>query len=142
MDRNSRCGLQPSAWGPAFWHVMYCVAANYNPHPTSRDKMRAVAFVHSIYHALPCRACRENFARHTRPGSPAALTEDVFASRESFFSWIYALHCEVSVSVKGHRPPFSLEDAWTRMESIRSRCNDPDPHRPVARCALSFTTQP
>ena len=140
MEDNSRCGLQPSAWGPAFWHVMYCVAGNYNPTPTGKDKQRAVAFVRSIYHSPPCSACRDNFARHTVPGSPAALTEDVFASRKSFVAWVYALHSEVSVSVKGHPLPFGLADAWNRIESIRSRCNDPSPHRPVAQCVLSFTT--
>lgn len=126
MNYDSREGLQTRAWGPAFWHVLYCVAANYNPTPSDEDKSRIIEFIRSFWKALPCGACRENFKRNVSPSSPAALTERVFDDRESLFDWVYTLHKTVNSALGKGELPFTRKEARDFIEVFRARCNPPN----------------
>lgn len=111
-------GMITGAWGPALWHVMYCVAANYNLEPTDADRLRAARFIRSIALSLPCGKCRQNFPQNARE---ANLSTSTFDSRETLFVFIYNLHASVTRAL-GREMKFTQAEAREFIESLRARC--------------------
>ena len=125
MTSNERNGLMPSAWGPAFWHVLYTWSANYSLEPTPEQMRDAALFLHSISRALPCRKCRENFPRNARE---AGLGRQTFKNRHNLFAFVYQLHTSVSRAL-GKQMTFTLAEAQEMIESFRAKCNaSPEVH--------------
>ena len=158
-DWQSRNGLQPRAWGPAYWHLLYCTAANYAPEPTDADKARIIQFLHFFWQSLPCGICRNNFAMNTQAGSPAHISAEIFDSRDALFAWVYRLHTTVSTNlgkVKGKDDmPFTERQARIFIETFRAGCqggtgsgtqeggcNEPAGHAMKVQCNLIFMPLP
>lgn len=51
----------PKSWGPHFWFVMRCIAANYPDNPTNDDKYRIIKFYRSLKYLLPCEKCQHHY---------------------------------------------------------------------------------
>jgi hypothetical protein len=125
MLSSSLNGFFPTAWGPAFWFILYVVAANYHPAPSRADKIRMAQFVKAMASSLPCGKCRENFSANARA---AGLNIHVFDNRQALFAWVYRLHRSVSTSL-GSPLSFSLEEAEQRIERLRASSCTSDGHR-------------
>lgn len=80
-------------WGPAFWRVLYTVAAQYPDSPTPEARHAHESFLVTLTAALPCPACRANFARHAkRCGYAPHEDTDVFDSKQRLFRFVYDVH--------------------------------------------------
>lgn len=122
-DYDSLNGFQTRGWGPALWHVLYMVAANYPPHPSGDDKNRLVNFIRSVWQNLPCGICRDNFTKNVRQGSPAEITPEIFESRNTMFQWVWNLHSAVNKALDKGPLPFTVEEAREFVETFRaSKC--------------------
>lgn len=152
MDYNSRNGFQTRGWGPALWHILYVVAANYSPEPTPADKNRMINFIRSIWQSLPCGICRDNFTRNVRKGSPAEITPAVFENRDTMFRWVWTLHSSVNNALDKGPLPFDEAEARLFVETFRAgKCTKKPgkseggcdesihPHLPKLCCTLHFT---
>ena len=118
-------GLQTRAWGPAFWHVLYCTAANFPPNPSDSDKLRMVNFLFYFWQSLPCGECRKNFSRNTAMGSPAEIHMGIFESRKTLFAWVHTMHDTVSRALGKGSLPFTLQESQDFIESLRAKCHQP-----------------
>ena len=125
MLSDSLNGFFPTAWGPAFWFVLYITAANYKPAPSRADKIRMAQFVKAMAESLPCAKCRENFAQNSRA---AGLSIRVFDNRQALFEFVYRLHESVSSSL-GSPLSFSQEEAERSIERLRASSCISDGHR-------------
>ena len=113
-----------TAWGPSLWHVLYMTAANSPVTMSGKDRHRFLHFLKSIQATLPCRICRDNFWRNALQ---AGFDRHVFRDRESFFTFIYDMHNEVTKDTKKRPLPFSRDDARRTYEGFRAAaCTDPN----------------
>ncbi len=86
---NSSNGFQTNVWGAPFWFIVHIVSLNYTP-----DRKRDYhAFFKSLAGVLPCKACRENYAKIIRNKIP--LTATVLESRENLAYWLFLVHNQV-----------------------------------------------
>lgn len=79
-------------WGPVFWWVMHCVAANFPPNPTEEQRQDATTWMHKLAPMLPCGTCGTHLRQHLDKNDIYPST----ASRELFERYIYNLHEEVN----------------------------------------------
>lgn len=127
---NSNNGLSSKAWGPAYWHVLYCWAGNAKVDPTDEDRADYVEFIKTFWKSLPCRICRDNFIANVRTSGldlcDKRAVMSVFKDRDSIFAFVYRLHTVVSKHVKGqnYEMSFSLRDARSFVESLRAQCTE------------------
>ena len=66
LDRsmyNSKNGFQTLVWGPPTWMSIHITSFNYPPEPTEKDRQNYKIWLESMENVLPCRYCRENFAK-------------------------------------------------------------------------------
>ena len=84
--------LQPSVWGPLFWHTMHIVAIGYPQNPTYAQKRAAKEFYESLSFLIPCPVCREHYQTHLQK---MPLTPHL-DKREDLFKWTVELHNEVN----------------------------------------------
>lgn len=117
---NQGDGLQTRVWGPPFWFVLYCFAANYKQSPTAQDKADAAQFLISFGKILPCGACRENFPKNVRE---AGCSQKDFANRDALFHFVYRLHNCVTNAVQKKDLTYTAETARLFMESFRAKCS-------------------
>lgn len=129
---NSKNGLQSKAWGPAFWHCLYSVAANYAPesggkNPSKSDKLNAIGFVTYFGSSLPCGNCRKNFPKNVRSVVRHQFdgnSGEWLTNRNQFFKFVYCLHESVTLMICKHKLSFSYHDACDLFNKIRaSDCN-------------------
>ena len=123
---DSKNGLQSKAWGPAFWHCLYSVAANYAPNsggvnPSKQDKLNAIGFLNYFGASLPCGNCRKNFPKNLRIARQKFKSfEQIFSSRNQFFKFIYYLHESVTQMICNKKLSFSYNDACNLFNNIRA----------------------
>ena len=84
--------MQPTVWGPFFWHTMHIVAIGYPSNPTYAQKRAAKEFYESLTQLIPCPMCRNHYAEHLQkhPITPA------LDRREDLFNWTITVHNEVN----------------------------------------------
>ena len=120
---SSSNGMVTTAWGPSLWHVLYMTAANSPARMTGKDRRRMLTFLKSIQETLPCRICRDNFWPNALQ---AGFHRRIFDNRESFFTFIYDMHNEVTKHTKKRPLAFSRDDARRTYEGFRAAtCKDP-----------------
>lgn len=126
---NSKNGLQSKAWGPAFWHCLYSVAANYAPEsggkfPSKRDKLNAIGFVTYFAKSLPCKNCRKNFPKNFHSVIRHKFNNNYnkwLTNRNQFFKFVYCLHESVTLMICKSKLQFSYHDACNVFNKIRAR---------------------
>jgi hypothetical protein len=84
--------LQPSVWGPLFWHTIHIVAIGYPQNPSYAQKRAAKEFYESLSFLIPCPVCREHYQTHLQK---MPLTPHL-DKREDLFKWTVELHNEVN----------------------------------------------
>jgi hypothetical protein len=151
-DFHSGDGFLTHVWGPAQWHVMHTLSFNYPLHPTRAQQRQYRAYVLSLQHVLPCRACRDNLRRNL---ADWPLTAAHLRSRDSFSRYMVELHERVN-RMLGKPSGLTFEEIRERYEHFRARCLVPtesssptspesgctEPlHGNKARCILSIVPQ-
>lgn len=87
-------GFQPKVWGPPLWFFLHMVSINFPVHPTREQQMQYYTFFKSLGYVLPCRLCRESYAKWFE-----TVTVDTFESRTNLSRWVYDLHNKVNVKI-------------------------------------------
>lgn len=82
-----------SIWGPGMWHFLHTMSFNYPVKPTKTNKDHHETFIESLQHVLPCRYCRENYAKNLKN---AGWKRGVLRNRDTFSRFVYRLHNEVN----------------------------------------------
>lgn len=116
---QSRYGFQTRVWG-IFWTVLHCISLNFPVSPTADDRQRYKAFFESLQWVLPCKSCRESYAKfiHAR-GKPTHLTTATMKDRESVARWMYEVHCAVSKRI-GKPTRVTFEGMCRKFEQFRA----------------------
>lgn len=117
-DYNSGDGMMTSIWGPALWLAIHTISFNYPIEPTEEQKKDYYKYFKNLQNVLPCRYCRENYAKNMQTHK---LTKDVMKNRESLSRWVYELHEMVNKNL-GKESGLTYEDVRDRFEHFRSRC--------------------
>ena len=118
QDYLSADGMLTSVWGPALWHVLHTISFNYPDDPSPEQKKQYYTFLMSLRHVLPCKYCRDNYAKNLRS---VGLSKTTFASRQHFSRFIYDLHNEVN-HMLGKSYNHNYEHVRNKYENFRSRC--------------------
>lgn len=113
-------GMQSAIFGPMFWAQIHLVSFNYPVKPTKADKTAYRQWLLSLGKVLPCRYCRENFAKNLRS---ARFSESCFASRHAFSHFCYRLHDAVNRMLGKTSPTF--EQVRHYYENCRASCLSP-----------------
>ena len=114
---NSNDGMQSAVSGPPMWMGIHLIAFNYPVAPSEADKQHYKEWLWSVGHVLPCRYCRENFAKNM---ASANFNDDVMQSRATFSRFCYDLHDNVNCMLGKTSPPY--EDIREMYELMRARC--------------------
>ena len=109
--------MQSAIFGPSFWLNIHITSFNYPVNPSEKNKQDYRQWLLSIGNILPCRFCRENFAKNL---AAANFSENVFESRNTFSRFCYDLHDAVNRMLNKTSPPF--DEIRDRYESFRARC--------------------
>lgn len=85
-----------SFWGPAYWRMLECSAASFDPKNRQVFKM----MLYSLTELLPCDECKEHYKMNL-----ANLNIDKYLdSRENAFLLIYILHDTVNQQINLAHP--------------------------------------
>ncbi|KAJ3055048.1 hypothetical protein HK102_011430, partial [Quaeritorhiza haematococci] len=110
-----------NTWGPAAWKLMFLVAVNY---PESIDESnwehikhreRVHIFFENLQHILPCRYCRDLYARYLREIPP----DEHLKSRKSLVFWVYTIKQKVNQKL-GKQQDLPFERLYDELLSTRS----------------------
>jgi len=145
LERN---GMMVSVWGPMLWSVLHMISLNYPTNPTEEDITHYYNFIFSLQFVLPCRACRDNMTLNL---DRLNFSRVVFASRQSFFEWIYMFHSAVNDNT-GKNTTQSMQAVADMYELFRARCGNTsgdekgcttplNQYIPKTRCILSIVPQ-
>lgn len=58
---NSSMGVRTTSWGGPLWHALFCMAVNYEDHPSPNKKSIYLNYFDLLGHMLPCHFCREYY---------------------------------------------------------------------------------
>lgn len=125
---GSRDGMQSAIFGPVFWMSIHLTSFNYPVRPTEEDKQNYSTWLWSIGKVLPCRYCRENFAKNMKS---AGWAPSVMESRHTFSRFCYELHCAVNVMLGKPSPPF--ERVREQYKMFRAKCLTNEQKRQLQR---------
>lgn len=116
---QSEYGFQTRVWGN-LWNTLHMMSLNFPVRPTPDDRRRYKAFFESLQWVLPCKSCRESYARFiSAKGKPTHLTMSTMRDRESVARWMYDVHCAVSKRI-GKSTPVSFEGMCRKFEQFRA----------------------
>lgn len=121
LNYNSKDGMQSAIFGPAVWMSIHMISFNYPTHPTEEDKRNYHNWLVSIGNVLPCKYCRENFAKNLKS---AGYSYKSLASRDTFARFCYDLHCVVNEMLGKESPKY--EDVRTQYEMFQAKCLSKD----------------
>jgi hypothetical protein len=93
---------------------------------SQEDKKKYHNFLMSLKDILPCRACRDNYAKNL---SAINYSEDDLEGRRSFSLFIYRLHNCVN-NMLGKPCSMTYEQVRDRYELFRARCVEGVPNVP------------
>ena len=119
-DFNSKDGMLTSVWGPSLWHSLHAISFNYPIKPTKEEKKHYFSFFKGLRHVLPCKYCRDNYAKNIKS---VPLTMKTMKNRASLSKWLYLLHEEINTML-GKKSGLSYDDVRNRYEMFRARCID------------------
>ena len=112
-------GFNTSAWGPGAWFFLHSVTLSYPDNPTDEDKERIKSFFSMVGNILPCRYCRENYARHLR-NLPIQCD-----SRTELVLWLIDAHNQVNEML--NKPTLKREEALHKILCVyRKEIQNPD----------------
>lgn len=117
---QSEYGFQTRLWGVCTWPFLHMISLNFPVRPTAEDRRRYLGFFQSLQWVLPCKSCRESYAKFiTARGKPTELTLRTVKDRESVARWMYAVHCAVSNRI-GKETTVSFEGMCRKFERFRA----------------------
>ncbi len=117
-DYNSADGMQTSVFGPIAWTFLHTISFNYPIHPSDKDKQDYKQYILSLGKVLPCKYCRDNFAKNL---AMTNFNDKVFDNRETLSRFIYELHNNVN-KMLGKPINLTYEQVRDRYEFLRARC--------------------
>ena len=88
-------GFPSRTWGPALWHAIHIIAANFPLRPTSQQRRAFLALFASLAGVLPCSVCREEYSALITTG-PLRLGPRIVKDRMTAFAWTVAIHNAVN----------------------------------------------
>lgn len=115
--------MNTTLWGPPAWVFLHTVAQNYEPTPENKAHMKQ--FFTLLQHVLPCRWCRESYARFI-----VELPIDGYLdTQQGLQYWLYKIHNKVNdkLRMQGHLPASSKNPSFQSVcqhyERFRAACS-------------------
>jgi len=110
--------MDPTVWGPGFWHVLYDTAVQVDSSAQSSNRVFFQALLIAVAFLLPCSTCQQSLSCfvQTQP-----LAEDV-----TCLAYIYRLKNQVSTKLHSTSPELSWEHfqarayTWTHFGSAEN----------------------
>lgn len=122
-DYSSNDGFNVNFWGKLMWTMLHTISFNYPVEPTEIDKDHYHDFLMSLKFTLPCKSCRENYAKNLEA---LDYSRDCLESRKTFSMFIYRLHNCVN-KMLGKPCTLTYEQVRARYELFRARCVNSTP---------------
>jgi len=112
-------GLYTKAWGPSGWVFLHSIAQRYPVSPTEVDKRNAKIFYTSIQTLLPCKMCRESYAKYIQ----ILPIEYFLSARKDLILWVYIVHNFVNYKLINQGKDIeipSLSEIYRKYENFSS----------------------
>ena len=132
INSDANNGMLTKIWGKCSWVTIHSITFGYmvvfdpkNPdHVRRKEGIKATLI--NLAECWPCVYCRDSYKEFVSdPNSPAYISDDIFASRDSLTRWAYRLHERVNQKL-GVDYGLSYEDIVPIYESYRAKCIDKD----------------
>ena len=121
---NSNNGMMTTQWGPSGWFFLHNISFGFpieNSKINKELKQRYYAFFYNLQFVLPCKKCRDNYAKNINE-KDTKLDLSVFNTRESFKKWLFNLHNKVN-KLTGKNTQFTYQDLNDKYEKLRAKCD-------------------
>lgn len=124
-------GMQTNIWGPPMWFSIHLMSFNYPVQPTEADQNAYATWLQALGNVLPCRHCRENFARNMREAGwdkrDNRRRRIALLGRPQFSKFCYDLHSKVNSQTEcllknKTRDQPTYEQTQSFYESFRASC--------------------
>lgn len=89
----------PKIWGPHYWYMMRCVAANYPLKPNDEDMKYAKVFYESFKYILPCELCKYSYLNHYNKHP----IDKYLGSRHALMEWVEIIFQETKKVISDKR---------------------------------------
>lgn len=89
----------PKIWGPHYWYMMRCVAANFPLKPTEDDMKYAKVFYESFKFILPCELCKYSYLNHYNKHP----IDKYIGSRHTLMEWVEIIYQETKKVISDKR---------------------------------------
>lgn len=83
-------GVRSTSWGGPLWHSCFCMAINYNDHPSPNKKQIYLDYFNRLGDILPCSFCR-NFYKECEDALPLERFIDDPSLEYPVMYWLYLL---------------------------------------------------
>lgn len=121
---NSRDGMNVNFWGKILWSFLHTVSFSIDPIETSEETREQLhAFLMSLKYILPCKACRDNYAKNLEM---VDYNRDCLLNRKTFSMFVYRLHNCVN-KMLGKDCHMTYNQVRDRYEIFRARCVNETP---------------
>lgn len=88
--------INPSLWGPKFWHTIFSFVAVYPNNPDDKYIKACFDFFNSLVVLLPCCACRNSYVEYINENDTNINNLDNFNSRNALITFVYLLRNKVN----------------------------------------------
>jgi len=122
-DYESNNGFSTYIWGPCMWYFLHTISFNYPVKPTAADKKHYMTFLKSLQYVLPCKSCRENYAKNIK-SKDCKLNMTVMKNRDSLSRWMCKLHNTINTQLC-KKKKMKYEVCRDFYEQFRARCTKP-----------------
>jgi hypothetical protein len=78
-------------WGRNGWKFLHAITFAYPTNPTPKTKRRYMNFFKSIKYVLPCKVCRDGYAKNVKSLSLRHMQNQYTLSR-----WLVGVHNQVN----------------------------------------------
>ena len=121
MTAHQNNGLLTKIWGGPGWTFGHAVTFGYPVKPNYQQKKIYKSFFELYGRILPCRFCRESYAKFITEGN-TLLDMDAMKNRSSLTRWFYNVHEAVNNKL-GVDYGVTYENLVKKFESCRAICS-------------------
>jgi len=129
----------PVEWGPHFWDMMKCVAANYSATPSYSEKMTTKQFYEGFKLLLPCDICKASYKLHL----DQYPIDNYLDNKSQLVKWVEIIKSETDKSIKAQKIQKTLKTIVPAVANTRTATATRQPNpRPVVAAARSVVPNP
>lgn len=112
----------PLLWGKCGWLFLHYISLSYPDNPTDEDKKNYALFIYLLKDVLPCRKCRNNFAKNI---VNFPLTMQALESKKNLVKWMIDFHNIVNDELGKKQVPYekALDNLKRQQQNYNKKNN-------------------